>query len=308
MCHTSTVARGCPQNQIRLDRGSGSTTQVTPGWWILADVTTRPQLGEFLQTRRARVRPEEVGLPAVPDRRVAGLRREEVAMLANVSMDYYIRLEQGRAANPSAVVLKAVADALRMSEDERNHLLSLASPAPRTGPAPVVVRPALAAMIESLRDVPAVVLDRLSNVLAWNPAADALIADFDAMEPAERNLVRHYFLDRSARTLYDNWELVAKDAVAQLRRASAEYADDPELAELVGELLARSADFTAYWNTQDVSSRSHCPKVLNHPTAGRLVFSLESLELPGDDQTVVTYTPADPATEYTLRNLLTQTA
>ena len=266
-------------------------------------MTTRPQLGEFLQTRRARVRPEDVGLPAAPDRRVSGLRREEVAMLANVSMDYYIRLEQGRAAHPSAVVLKSVADALRLTEDERNHLLSLASPAPRTAPAPVVVRPALAAMIESHREVPAVVLERLSNVLAWNAAA-AVIADFPAMEPAERNFARHYFLDRSARTFYDNWELVAKDTVAQLRRASAEYADDPELAELVDELSARSADFTAYWNAQDVSTRSHCPKVLNHPAAGRLVFSLESLELPGDDQTVVTYTPADPATEYALKNLL----
>ncbi|HET6295771.1 MAG TPA: helix-turn-helix transcriptional regulator [Kribbella sp.] len=272
-------------------------------------MTVRPQLGEFLQTRRARVRPEEVGLPTLPDRRVTGLRREEVAMLANVSVDYYVRLEQGRAAHPSPAVLAAVATALRLSDTERDHLQSLASPPARSRPAPAEVRPAITALIESLRDTPAVLVDRLSNVLAWNPAAAALITDFGALEPAERNIARLYFLDPSARTFYEDWAGAAKDVVAHLRHASTDYADDPDLADLVAELSARSCIFAEWWTAQDVSKASHCPKVLNHPAAGRLTLTLEVLELPGDNgQTLMTYTPADHPTKAALTELLTTLA
>ncbi|MFG1818599.1 helix-turn-helix transcriptional regulator [Kribbella sp. NPDC049174] len=265
----------------------------------------RPQLGEFLQTRRARVRPEDVGLPPGRDRRVAGLRREEVALLANVSVDYYIRLEQGRADNASDAVLTAVADALRLTEAEREHLLSLAGPAPHPRAPRAVVRPQLEALISALRDVPAIVVDRLSNVLSWNPGAAAVVADFAALEPAERNLVRLYFLDPAARTFYEDWEAVAWAAVAHLRRASAEYTTDPELATLVDDLTAASPEFARLWTTHDVAAPAHCPKVLHHPTAGRLTFSLESLQLPGDDgQYVMTYTPADPPTQAALETLL----
>jgi transcriptional regulator with XRE-family HTH domain len=268
-------------------------------------VSARPQLGEFLQTRRARVRPEDVGLPGGRDRRVSGLRREEVAMLANVSVDYYVRLEQGRADNPSVTVLSAVADALRLDQAERDHLRALACTAPRTSPPQAVVRPQLQAMIEAMRDVPAVVVDRLSNVLAWNRGATAVVADFAELPPGERNLARLYFLDPAAREFYQDWETVASDAVAMLRVASAEYAADPELTALVDELRAASPDFDRFWTSQDVAARSHCPKVLNHPTAGLLTFSLESLQLPGDDgQFVITYTPSDPTTQAALETLL----
>jgi len=239
------------------------------------------------------------------DRRVSGLRREEVALLANVSVDYYIRLEQGRAANPSVAVLTAVADALRMDQAERDHLRSLACTAPPTVPPRTAVRPQLDAMIQAMRDVPAIVVDRLSNVLAWNRGATAVIADFE--DPRQRNLARHYFLEPEARDFYADWETVAQDAVALLRRASAEYADDAELAALVDELRTASPDFDRFWTTHNVQNRSHCPKLLNHPTAGRLTFSLESLQLPGDDgQFVVTYTPADPTTQAALETLLAQ--
>jgi transcriptional regulator with XRE-family HTH domain len=242
------------------------------------------------------VGPEDVGLRPGPDRRVTGLRREEVALLANVSVDYYIRLEQGRAGNPSVAVLTAVADALRMDQAERDHLRSLACAAPPAVPPKTPVRPQLKAMLDAMQDLPAIVVDRLSNVLAWNSAATAVIADFE--DPAQRNLARLYFLDPSSRTFYADWESVAEDAVALLRRASAEYADDAELAALVTELRTASSDFERFWLSQNVQNRSHCPKTLNHPTAGRLTFSLESLQLPGDDgQFVLTYTPADPATE-----------
>ncbi|TDO35838.1 helix-turn-helix protein [Kribbella sp. VKM Ac-2527] len=268
-------------------------------------MSVRPQLGEFLQTRRARVRPDEVGLATGHDRRVSGLRREEVALLANVSVDYYVRLEQGRARHPSPAVLGAVADALRLTPAEREHLLSLADPPARARPAPAVVRPALDTLIQSMRDIPAVVLDRLTNVLAWNSAAAALITDFTALDADERNVTRLYFLDPAAPAFYEDWTTVAKDAVAQLRRASAEYADDPELAELVEELTTRSPLFAQWWRGQDVRTRSHCPKVFNHPAMGHVTFTLESLDLPGDDgQYVLTFTPADPATELALHALL----
>jgi transcriptional regulator with XRE-family HTH domain len=235
---------------------------------------------------------------------VAGLRREEVALLANVSVDYYVRLEQGRAAHPSSAVLAAVASALRLTEVERDHLLSLAEPPARRRPEPAVVRPALGAMVHALREVPALVMDRLGFVLAWNPAASVVFGDFG--EPsAERNLIRRYFLDPASKDFYEQWERAAKDSVAHLRKASTEYADDPELTELVRELTALSPEFATWWSAQDVSIRSHCPKVLNHATAGQLAFSLESLTLPNDPgQTLTTYTPADPRTEAILHELL----
>jgi transcriptional regulator with XRE-family HTH domain len=265
----------------------------------------RSQLGEFLQTRRARVRPEDVGLPPGRDRRVAGLRREEVAVLANVSVDYYVRLEQGRAGNASDAVLTAVADALRLTETEREHLRSLAGSAPRPRAPQAVVRPQLEALISALRDVPAIVVDRLGNVLAWNPGAAAVVHDFAALDPVDRNLARMYFLDPAARTIYEDWDAVAWAAVAHLRRASADYSADPELASLVDDLSAASPEFARLWTTHDVATPAHCPKVLHHPTAGRLTFSLESLQLPGDDgQYVMTYTPADPPTQAAVETLL----
>jgi transcriptional regulator with XRE-family HTH domain len=265
----------------------------------------RTQLGEFLQTRRARVRPEDVGLPPGRDRRVTGLRREEVALLANVSVDYYVRLEQGRADNASDAVLTAVADALRLTETEREHLRSLAGSAPRPRAPQAVVRPQLEALIGALRDIPAIVVDRLGNVLAWNSGAAAVVHDFAVLDPGERNLARIYFLDPDARTFYDDWEAVAWASVAHLRRASAEYAADPDLAALVDDLSAASPEFARFWTTHDVAAPAHCPKVLHHPTAGRLTFSLESLQLPGDDgQYVMTYTPTDPTTQAAMQTLL----
>jgi transcriptional regulator with XRE-family HTH domain len=265
-------------------------------------VSARPQLGEFLQSRRARVRPEDVGLRPGRDRRVSGLRREEVALLANVSVDYYIRLEQGRAGNPSTAVLTAVADALRMDDAERDHLRLLACAAPPVVPPKAGVRPQLKAMLDAMQGVPALVVDRLSNVLAWNAAACEVVADFE--NPQQRNLARVYFLDPTSREYYADWPTVAQDAVALLRRASAEYADDTELAALVAELRAASPDFERFWISQNVQNRSHCPKTVNHPVAGQLTFSLESLQLPGDDgQYVLTYTPADAATRERLAAL-----
>jgi transcriptional regulator with XRE-family HTH domain len=226
---------------------------------------------------------------------VSGLRREEVALLANVSVDYYVRLEQGRAGNPSTAVLTAVADALRLDQAERDHLRLLSCAAPPAVPPRAAVRPQLKAMLDAMQGLPAIVVDRLSNVLAWNAAALEVVADFEASAP--RNLPRLYFLDPHSREYYADWQTVAQDAVALLRRASAEYADDTELSALVNELRTADPDFERFWTSQDVQNRTHCPKTLNHPEAGQLTFTLESLELPGDDgQYVITYTPANPTT------------
>ncbi|WP_168197402.1 helix-turn-helix transcriptional regulator [Kribbella sp. ALI-6-A] len=268
-------------------------------------MTVRPQLGEFLRSRRSRVRPCDVGLPMGSDRRVAGLRREEVALLANVSVDYYVRLEQDRAPNPSAAVLDSLSSALKLTEAEHAHLRLLAAPPAKQRPEPAVVRPTVVAMITGLTETPAIVLDRLSNVIAWNAAAAALLTDFGALSPAERNLTRLYFLDPAARELYLDWKTVAKDVVGHLRRTSAEYADDPELGALVEELSTRCPEFATWWQGHDVSISAHCPKRLDHPVAGRLDLDLEVLELPGDHgQHLMTYTPSDGSTRVRLQALI----
>jgi hypothetical protein len=159
-----------------------------------------------------------------------------------------------------------------------------------------------------MRETPAVVLDRLTNILTWNAAAAAVVTDFAALAPTERNLARLYFLDPAAADFYVDWPTVAKDAVAQLRRASAEYAEDPELAELVGD-LSQHPLFAEWWSAQDVRDRSFCPKVFNHPRAGRLSFTVESLDLPSDHgQYLITFTPADRATTAALEDLLRDNA
>ncbi|MEU3878174.1 helix-turn-helix transcriptional regulator, partial [Streptomyces sp. NPDC029704] len=190
----------------------------------------RAELGEFLRSRRARLRPEELGLPDYGgQRRVPGLRREELARLAGVSVDHYVRLEQGRTLHFSEAVLDAVARALRLSAVEREHLYRLARPwseADRAdGPPPSQqVRPGLRRLLESASDVPAYVVGRNTDVLAWNRLAAALITDFGALPPRQRNLARLVFLDEGMRSLYADWRGKASDVAAYLRPAGARRA------------------------------------------------------------------------------------
>ncbi|MEV7020464.1 helix-turn-helix transcriptional regulator [Streptomyces sp. NPDC093991] len=261
---------------------------------------------EFLRTRRARITPEQAGLaPHGGPRRVPGLRREEVAQLAGVSVDYYIRLERGRTQGVSETVLEAVARALHLDEAERAHLFDLAQPtaatrARRKRPlAPQRVHPVLYRTLDSL-SVPAVVQGRRTDVLAANRLAHALYTDFEARPRRERNFARYVFLDEAARALYADWERVAGDCLAMLRLYAGRHPDDPQLTELIGELSLHSDTFRRMWADHDVQAHTTGTKRLHHPLVGDLTLDYLVLAVEGDpEQTLTIYTPepASPSAE-----------
>ncbi|GAA1306672.1 helix-turn-helix transcriptional regulator [Saccharothrix xinjiangensis] len=247
-------------------------------------------LGEFLRTRRARVRPDDVGLPAGGRRRVPGLRREELAMLAGVSVDYYMRLEQGRTPSVSDSVLDAVSRVLRLDETERSHLRNLVRPTPVKRPGPQRVRPGLRRLLDMVGDVPAFVMGRRSDVLAWNALAGALYG-FDEARPEDLNSSRHTFLSPEARTFYRDWPTVAADMVAFLRLDAGRYPDDARLAALVGELAVKDETFRKLWAQHKVMEKTHGTKLIHHPVVGDLDLDYEALKPSGDpDLTLAVYT------------------
>ncbi len=262
--------------------------------------TAKHELREFLRLRRARLTPETVGLdPGDGHRRVPGLRREELARLAGVSVDYYVRLEQGRNASVSASVLDAIARALQLDEHERAHLFDLAKPATaaarRRSPRPQRVRPGVRLLLDTL-PTPAFVLGRRLDVLATNRLARALLCDFDALPPAERNHARWIFLDPATRELYVDWETIARENVAMLRLDAGRNPDDQELSALIGELTIKSPEFAGWWARHEVMRRSHGSKRYHHPVVGPLTISYEALPIPDDpDQTLFVYS-AEPGT------------
>ncbi|MGI5341544.1 helix-turn-helix domain-containing protein [Streptomyces sp. CA-181903] len=254
----------------------------------------RTELSEFLRSRRARLRPEDVGLtPFGGRRRVPGLRREELAQVAGVSVAYYTRLEQGRGQNVSTSVLDAIADALRLDTAERHHLHKLARPENRPRrPAdrPQRVRPAVRHLLDSMENVPAHVLGRRLDILAWNRMNTALLGDFGALPPQRRNMAWMVFLDPATRDLYADWNGKASDIVALLRSHAGCYPDDPALASLIGELSMKSPEFRKLWAAHDVRDKCFGIKELRHPVVGPLTLACETLVLPVDqDQRVVTY-------------------
>jgi transcriptional regulator with XRE-family HTH domain len=260
------------------------------------------EISGFLRSRRARITPEATGLPSDGRvRRVPGLRRDEAARLAGVSTEYYTRLEQGRAANPSPEVVEAIARALRLDETEREHLTDLLRSSARTArraPARAQrVRPGLHLMLETLHHVPAFVLGRRTDVLASNRLARAVLTDFDALPAARRNLARYYLLDPEARERVGDWERMAAETVAVLRLEAGRYPHDRQLADLVGELTLGSPEFTAWWEDHRVLRRTHGAKHYHHPLVGDLHFFYESFQVPGDaDQTLCVYN-VEPGSE-----------
>ncbi|MFC7309919.1 helix-turn-helix transcriptional regulator [Streptomyces monticola] len=254
-------------------------------------------LGDFLRSRRARIQPQDVGLPAHGRRRVPGLRREEVAQLAGVSVDYYIRLEQGRGQSVSDAVLDAVARVLKLDETEHAHLHDVARPAkraPKQGRpcgGSQKVRPGLQLLLDTIEKAPAFVFGRRMDVLAWNAMGDALLG-YSTQSPRERNVLRQVFLDPSARDCYPDWAAVAAETVAYLRLDAGRHPEDKQLAALVGELSLKSADFRRLWADHQVKEKTHGIKRIQHPVAGLLTIPYETLTLPGDpDQLLVVYTP-----------------
>lgn len=260
------------------------------------------EISDFLRSRRAGITPEDAGLP--PDgrvRRVPGLRRDEVARLAGVSTEYYTRLEQGRAGNPSTEVVEAIARALRLDETEREHFTDLLRSGTRTtrrAPARAQqVRPGLRLMLETLDQVPAFVLGRRTDVLASNRLARVVLTDFDALPATRRNLARYYLLDPEARERSGDWERIAAETVAILRLEAGRYPHDRQLADLVGELTLQSPEFTGWWNDHRVLRRTHGAKHYRHPLVGDLHFSYEAFQAPGDaEQTLCVYN-VEPGSE-----------
>ncbi|MHC5258628.1 helix-turn-helix domain-containing protein [Streptomyces sp. UC4497] len=262
----------------------------------------RAELSEFLRTRRARLKPEDVGLASMGrHRRVPGLRREELAQLAGVSVAYYTRLEQGNGRNVSAEVLDAIARALRLSDTEHAHLVHLASPTRqrRRSPAPKrqqQVRPALRHLLDSLEGVPAYIGGARSDILAWNRMAAALFGDWGRMPRAERNWARLTFLNPDYRELFVDWDSKATDMVSFLRLYAGRNPEDPELSALVGELSVKSEEFRRLWATHDVKEKGHGVKRMRHPLVGELTLAYETLHLPDDDGQFLSVYHPEPGT------------
>ena len=264
-------------------------------------MAAREELREFLRSRRSRIAPADVGLTGHGPRRVPGLRREELAQLAGVSVDYYTRLEQGRDINVSEEVLTAVANALRLRDDERAHLFDLAQPRRQrrksTASPPQRVRAGIRTLVDSL-PAPAFVLGCRLDVLVANRMARALLCDFDARPRRERNHARWVFLDPAARERYLDWEEIARDNVASLRMFAGRYPDDPELSALIGELTVKSPEFASWWADHEVLRRGHGSKRYHHPVVGELTINYEALPIPDAlDQTLFIYTaePGSPS-------------
>ncbi|MQY30553.1 helix-turn-helix transcriptional regulator [Nocardia aurantia] len=253
------------------------------------------ELGVFLRTRRERLRPEDVGLPSGPRRRTPGLRREEVAVLAHISTEYYVRLEQGRAPRPSGEVLAGIADALRLTDAESDHLHLLAGTAPsRTGLHRRDVRPSILALLERLPQTAAFVTSATFEVLAWNDLAAALMENFAALTPAERNLARRAFLGppRLGSTLYGVSDVAEfrHHVVMQLRSALARYPSDPAVTGLIDELRYGSDEFARLWERHDVRAATVLTKTFRHPVIGKITVDCDSLTLTDRDQHLVLYT------------------
>jgi transcriptional regulator with XRE-family HTH domain len=265
------------------------------------------ELGEFLRSRRAGLTPEDAGITSFGARRVPGLRREELAQLSGVTATYYTRLEQGQSTNASEAVIDSIARALDLNDDERTHLHDLARPLrtrQRRRPArPDHARPGTIRLLSAMEHIPAIVMGRRTEVLAWNRLGHLLLAghlDFDSPQrPADRpNLTRMLFLDPHTRDLYRGWREEATLAVASMRFVAAQFSDDRELMELIGELSLNSKEFASLWARHPVQRCISGTKAFRHPEVGDFSLGFEVLHLPDPNgQRLMTYTaePGGPA-------------
>lgn len=256
------------------------------------------ELGGFLRSRRERISPEDVGLPAGRRRRTPGLRRDEVAQLAFISTEYYTRLEQARAPHPSREVLAGLVRALRLSDVEGAHLHRLAGVEQALPPGPSrQVRQSILDLLRRLPQAAAIVVSATYEVIAWNDLACALMEDFSALAPRDRNLARRAFRDpsRHGRRLYGvtDVEEFARTCALHLRVAAARYPDDPDTIALVDELRSGSSEFAALWADHDVSARTMLCKTFHHPEVGPISVNCDVLDITDRDQRVVIYT-AEP--------------
>ncbi|WP_211228529.1 helix-turn-helix transcriptional regulator [Glycomyces tenuis] len=262
-------------------------------------------IGAFLRSRRARLRPGDVGLgEGVRRRRVPGLRREEFAPLAGVSVGYYTRLEQGQTPNVSDAVLDAIARTLRLDEEERAHLYRLARPDRRASPdtGPDRLLPGLRAVVDSIVDLPVLAVGRAADYLAWNRLAHALFAwnqDFAAAGRRDpmANIVRQDFLDPMARELHVDWRQKAVDGVAYLQVAAGRYPRDRAIAALIAELREASGEFVEIWETHPIGTCATTTRRYRHPALGELTLTAEFLRSRDDAGQGVSIFSAAPGSE-----------
>jgi transcriptional regulator with XRE-family HTH domain len=281
------------------------------------------ELGDFLRSRRSRLSPEDAGMRSYGERRrVPGLRREELAQLAGVSVAYYTRLEQGLSKNASDGVLDAIARTLRLDADETAHLRALAHPpraaayaGTRPRPRQERVRPSVQTMLAALGDTPAVLIGYRNDVLAWNPMGHALLfghLPFDAPDRPETrpNTFRLVFCDPHMREVYADWKRKAQDAVADLRLISGRYPGDPKVTSLIGELSVNSREFARLWAVHPVRQCRATVRGFRHPLVGALTLNSEVMELAQDTgQRLFVYTAEpDSPSEAGLRLLAGLTA
>jgi transcriptional regulator with XRE-family HTH domain len=269
------------------------------------DITTdmvmyRDDLADFLRRSRGRLTPREVGLVEGPRRRTPGLRREEVAALAGMSADYYMRLEQARSTQPSVQMLAALTRALRLTTDERDHLYLLAGHRPPEGArAGEYLRPSILYVLDRLDSVPVQVLGDLGDLLAQNDMAQALFGCVCTVAQEDRNIVVRWFTEPDVRGHFaaEEHEEHARQLVADLRAAVARRGDDAASRTLVTRLRAASAEFAALWDRHEVAVRRSHPYRLDHPELGRIEFDCEVLATPAADQRLLVFTPPPGGTE-----------
>jgi transcriptional regulator with XRE-family HTH domain len=264
-------------------------------------------VAEFLRARREQLQPGDVGLPDNGRRRTPGLRREEVAALAGVSIDYLIRLEQGRDTRPSPSVIAALADALRLDEGQRRELSTLAMTShsaqlcPAARPLTREVAPTVTAILDRLSPTPAFVVGPSNDVLAWNDAWQQLVRALGMLDGAPPNLARHVFLHPHARAVYPDWLDVADEQVSRLRAATTRWAEDDDFAALLDELRT-APDFVQRWSIFAATEKRRGATRIVHPVIGELRLNYEVLLLPDDvdEQRLITWLPADDATAVSL--------
>jgi len=252
----------------------------------------RTEIAAFLRAVRERKQPADVGLPGGGRRRTPGLRRQEVAELAGISIDHYVRLEQARGSRPSRQVLSALARALLLTADEREYLFRVAGESPSVVTRPCrEVRPAVRYLLESLSNTPAYVVDAKYDVLAWNYLATWFIGHQDTMPPEGRNMVRSMFdlPDWHPRWLDEEMRQFARASVADLRAAYGRYPGDAGIAALVADLMATSTHFAAMWAAHEVEARHHLAKTIDHPNFGTLEFQCQVLHVSDTDQRLIVY-------------------
>jgi transcriptional regulator with XRE-family HTH domain len=272
---------------------AGGTVNTAGGKLIYVTVVNRADLAAFLRARRARLSPKDAGLPEVGRRRTPGLRRQEVAQLAGLSVDYYIRLEQGRGPNPSRQVLSALARALMLTADERDYLFRMTGHnPPQTAPPSREITPGIRHLLDSMPTTPAYVVDAAYNVLAWNQLATHFIGNLAAYR--DRNMIRWTFRRSPEDTVWDDEHYVrfTRATVADLRSNYARYPGDPEIEGLVTEMLALSPRFADMWATQEVETRAPMLKHIHHPEAGPLDFECQVLHIAETGQRLITYCAA----------------